>query len=367
MNILCLKTSLVKGINIITKAVASRSTTPILECCLLVAKNNNLTLKAYDLEIAIQTTPIEADVLEEGSIAIEAKTLFDIVKRVPQEKLEIIVDDKNLVTIKSGTSEFKILGYDGSEFPELPEITKDEPYKIPATQLKDMIKQTIFSISKDDTRPQLRGGLLEIKDNSLRLVCVDGFRISYRHFPFIHNSNAKTIIPEKTLKEISQILPDENDNFVDIYISDRHILLETSECIIISSLIEGEFLNYEGMFTRESTTTITINKNPFIDCIERATTISKDAKKNPIRLNIENGNIIVTSNTEIGSSYEEIEAEQDGPALEIGFNPRYIIDALRVIEGDTVNMFFTTSLSPCIIQEPEGQEFKYLVLPLRIR
>ena len=371
MRIVCGKSALVESINIVSKAVGSKATQPILECCLLTADSTNgFKLTANDMELAIESKGIESDILEDGSIALDSKVFFDIVRRLPGSDVEIYTDDKNLAIIKSGKSEFKILGMGSEEFPAMPLALADmdDGHTISAAEFKNMIRQTVFSVSQDTSRPVLCGELMEISGGTIKMVSVDGFRISLRKYDFESGENdIKVIIPGKTLNEISKILPTDADAVVSIHATDRHILFDLENCTIVSRLLEGEFINYENMFTKEAETIVNIDRATLFECIERAALISRDAKKSPVKLKIENGEVVITSNTEVGTSYEEMVAEQNGPGLEIAFNPRYISDVLRVLECDGITMEFTTPLSPCIIKVEGSDDYRYLVLPLRLR
>ena len=368
MRIICAKNMLVENINIVSRAVTGRASQPILECCLLTAVNGSFKLMANDMEMAIETKDIKAEVLENGAVALDSRVFFDIVRRLPDDSVEIHVDEKNLAVIKSGKSEFKILGMNSEEFPALPEVEKEHTYSLPSHELKDMIRQTIFSVSQDISKPVLCGELLEIDKTCAKLVSVDGFRISLRKFDFESGGkDVKVVIPGKTLNEIGKILPVEADSVTSFYVTDKHILFELENCIVVSRLLEGEFIKYDNMFTKETETTVNIDRRDLLDCIERATLISRDSKKSPVKLKIAEGHIVVTSNTEMGTSYEEIGAEQDGPDLEIAFNPRYLTDVLKVLDYERISMEFSTALSPCVIEVEGSEDYKYLVLPLRLR
>jgi len=320
------------------------------------------------MEMAIETKAIEAEVLESGAVALDARVFFDIVRRLPGDDVEIYADDKNLTVISSGKSEFKILGMDGGEFPVLPDVEKEHTYNLPSPEFKDMIRQTIFSVSTDISKPILCGQLLEIDETCAKLVSVDGFRISLRKFDFKNSAkSAKVVIPAKALGEIGKILPVEEDSTVSFYITDKHILFDMANCIVVSRLLEGEFIKYENMFTKETETTVNIDRRDLLDCIERATLISRDSKKSPVKLKISEGRIEATSNTEMGTSFEEIGVEQDGPDLEIAFNPRYLTDVLKVLDYERISMEFSSALSPCVIMVEGSDDYKYLVLPLRLR
>lgn len=368
MRIICAKNLLVESINIVSRAVTGRAGQPILECCLLTATDGGFKLMANDMEMAIETKKIEVEVLENGSIALDARVFFDIVRRLPGDSVEIYADDKNLTVIKSGKSEFKVLGMNAEEFPALPEVEKEHSYSLPSPELKDMIRQTIFSVSQDISKPVLCGELLEIDENCAKLVSVDGFRISLRSFEFKNeNGRAKVVIPAKTLGEIGKILSADSDSVTSFYVTDKHILFDMENCIVVSRLLEGEFIKYENMFTRETETTINVDRRDLLDCIERATLISRDSKKSPVKLQLSEGRMEVTSNTEMGASYEELGVEQDGPDLEIAFNPRYLTDVLKVLDYERISMEFSTQLSPCVIKVEGSENYKYLILPLRLR
>jgi len=341
---------------------------PILECCLLTASDDGFKIMANDMEMVIETKEIEADILGNGSVALDSRVFFDIVRRLPGNEVEIHVDDKNLTLIKSGKSEFKILGINADEFPALPQVDMDDAFSLPSLELKNMIRQTIFSVSQDISKPVLCGELLEINDDCTKLVSVDGFRLSLRKHDFDNGGKtAKIVIPGKTLNEIGKILSADVDSVTYFYISDKHILFNLDNCIVVSRLIEGEFINYEQMFVKEAETLVNVDRTDLLECIERATLISKDSKKSPVKLKLEEGRIVVTSNSEMGTSYEEVAVEQDGHDLEIGFNPRFLTDVLKALDYERITMGFTTSLSPCIIMVEGSEDYKYLVVPLRLR
>jgi len=367
MQIVCDKQVLLEYINIVSKAVSPRTTLPILECVLLVADENGFRMLGNDLELGIESGAIEATVIEQGSVALDARMLGEIVRRLPGTTATIQTDDKFVTTIKSGKSEFKIAGQSGSEFPFLPAVEQTEPYVISAVELKNMIRQTIFSVSTDDTKPALTGELLEIKNNVVKLVSVDGFRISLRLLrPEAECGNLRAIIPAKTLNELSKILPGDNDAMVSIFHSERHILFALDQFILVSRVIDGDFISYENVFTDDYTTMISVEREIFVDALERASLIiSKVARRDSVRIKIAEGQAIITSKTDIGASYDELPITQDGLDLDIAFNPRYLIDALKAMEAEVVELQFTTPLSPCIIKGEGCDLQKYLILPVR--
>ncbi len=373
MIINCDKNELLNKINIVSKAVASKTTRPILECILVCADSKGLRLTANNMELGIETDNMkQAEIEEKGSIAVEAKLFVEIIRNMPDDFIKILTDENNRMTIKSGKSEFKILGLPGEDFPQMPIVEKSVKYETKASILKNMIKQTIFAVAFDESKPVFTGELLEIKNDSFNIVAVDGFRVSFRKTAIENkNENVSVVVPAKTLTEISRILDDEEE-IVSMYFNYNTVLFETEKFIMVSRLIEGDFLKYEQSFINEHNTAIEVNKNEFLSSIERATLVSKDAKKNPVELNITDNNLVITSNTDIGMSYEEVSANTEGDDLKIGFNPKYLIDALKAIDDERIVIKFMSELSPCIIESVDSDDekedsYKYLILPLRIR
>ncbi len=368
MNIKCEKNILLNNINIVLKSVASRTTLPILECILLIADKEGFRLISNDLELGIETSNIEADILEKGMVALEAKIFSDIIRSMPDGDISITVDEKNVAVIKNGKTEFKILGQNGEEFPTLDKVEKEEKYSISSSLLKNMIKQTKFSVSTDESKPVLTGELIEIKEGNLNIVAIDGFRVSFRCTNISKDfKNAEVVVPAKALNEIIKILSDKEDSIVNLYFNDNHILFELDSCIIVSRLLEGEFLKYEQIFTEDYNTRIKLDRVNFLNSLERASLISKDNKKTPVKLEIKNDeSLVITSNTEFGTSYEELSIDLEGEGLSIAFNPRYLIEALKAIDDEKILIQFMTSLSPCIIKGIDNSDYKYLILPLKI-
>lgn len=368
MKIICAKEVLAENINIVSKAVSNKTTLNILECILMISDDHGFRMIGNDLALGIETAPIAAETVEKGSVALEARIFADIIRRLPDADITIISDEKNITTIQCGKSEFKILGQPGEEFPFLTKVERNDQVRISSAEFRDMIRQTIFSVAADDSKPAMTGELLQISHETMTLVSVDGFRISIKTTAFnLDNGELSVIIPAKTLSEISKIVSAESDQMMTLYFSDKHVLFELDSCIVVSRLLEGDFINYENLFTDDFTTLVTVNRDELLTCLDRASLISKDAKKNPIKIDIQNSKMVITSNTEIGTSHEELSIETDGIPLEIAFNPRYLIECLKVMSDDRVVIQFTTPLSPCIIKGAENTSYKYLILPLRIK
>lgn len=357
------KDTLIENLNIVLKAVSNKVTMPILECVLLEAYNNTLKLTSTDLELGIETGKTDSFVNEEGSICLNARQFYEIVRSLPEDEV-IIKSEKDICFIKSGKSEFKLYYLKSDEFPKLPKIERENKYQIEGSVLKNIIRQTIFSVSTDESKMVLTGEKIEITDNLLKIVAIDGFRVSYRELNINNNyEDIEVVVPSKALNEISKIISDKEN--VNLYFTDSHILFECEKCIVVSRLLEGNFLRYEQFFGNESTTKVKVNVKNLLSAIERASLISNQLKKTPVLLKIERSVMTINSNTQTGTFYEEIPVETEGNEMEITFNPRFICDALRVIEDEEVKLFFNTNLNPCIIRGIEDNSYKYLILPLR--
>ena len=371
MKIICDRDILSENISIAQKAVSTRTTLQILECVLIFANSEKgLKIIGNDLEIGIETKSIDAEIIEEGSVAVDAKMFFDIIRRLPSGNVTVQSDENNILTIKCKKTEFKVLGQSGEEFPFLPEIKKSEPYYIQAGAFKNIIRQTIFSVAVDDSKPVMTGELMEIKDGMLKLVAIDGFRVALREVELVEideERKEKVVIPSKALNEINKLLPPEKEEMVAIYVSEKHVLFELENCVVVSRLLEGDFINYENIFSSDYSTLVYVNREELLSCVERTSLISKEVKKSPVKLNVLPDKMEVTSFTELGNAYDELEVSIDGIPIEIAFNPRYLIEALKAIDEDEICVQFTTPLSPCVIRHEEISSYKYLVLPLRLK
>ncbi len=366
MKISCQKSDLLNGVNTSLKAVSTRTTLPILQCILLQATGDTFKLVSNDLELGIESY-VKANIIESGSIAIDAKIFSEIVKKLPDAEVDITVDESNLTTIICQKSIFKIPGQSGTEFIQLPQITKDKNISMSQSVLKEMIHQTIFSIAVKEIKPILTGELLEIKDNAFSIVSMDGYRISIRQVAFTESfEDTSVVVPGKTLNEISKILSGDESEMLSVYFTDKHILFELEDSIVVSRLLEGEYPKYASLFSADYDTLITVDRRNLMMSIERAALIARESKKSPIKMEIRDNNLAITSNTELGNVHEEMSIEQEGQNLEIAFNPRYMIDSLKAIDDETICLQFTNALNPCIIRQEQGEEFKYLILPIRL-
>ena len=363
MKLICSKTNLQKGVNIVSKAVPTRTTMAILECILIDASTNEIKLTANDMELGI-ATKIEGEIIERGIIALDAKIFSEIVRKLPDSEVVIETDASFKTSISCEKAQFNIVGKSGEDFSYIPYIEKNEPIILTQFTLKEVIRQTIFSISDNDSNKLMTGELFEINENQLRVVSLDGHRISIRFINMKnHYDHKKVVVPGKTLQEISKIIPGNVEENVEIYISDNHIMFQFESTTVVSRLIEGEFFKIDQMLSSDYETKVTVNKRELLDCIDRSTLLVKEGEKKPIIMGVNNNNMELKINSFIGSMHEEIDVVKEGKDILIGFNPKFFIDALRVIDSDEVSLYMVNPKAPCFIKDDEGK-FIYLILPV---
>ena len=363
MKIVCNKSDLVKGVNIVSKAVPGKTTMPILECILIDATTDIIKLTANDMELGIQTE-IAGEIIDRGMIAIDAKIFSEIVRKLPDNEVSIETDDRLQTTIVCEKAKFDISGKPGNEFAYLPIIEKDDSIAISQFTLKEIIRQTIFSIADTESNKLMTGELFEIKDNVLRVASLDGHRISIRKIELKNPvSDYKMVVPGKTLIEISKILSGEAESMVEISYTNNHIVFEFDNTIVVSRLIEGEYFKIDQMLSSDYDTKVRINKKEFLNCIDRATLLIKEGDKKPIIIDIQDEMMELKIKSQIGSMNEEIMISKDGKDLLIGFNPKFLIDALRVIDDEEVTLYLMNAKAPCFIKD-ETESYIYLILPV---
>ena len=363
MKIVCSKSNLAKGVSTVLKAVPSKTTMPILECILIDATMDIIKLTANDMELGIQTE-IDGDIIEHGMIAIDAKIFSEIVRKLPDNDVTIETESNLQTTITCEKAKFDISGKPGDEFSYLPSIEKEESISISQFTLKEIIRQTIFSISDTESNKLMTGELFEIKNNTLRVVSLDGHRISIRKIELKDDvTDKKLIVPGKTLIEISKILSGEVENIVDISYTNNHIVFEFDRTIVVSRLIEGEYFKIDQMLSSDYDTKVKINKKELLNCIDRATLLIKEGDKKPIIITIGDEIMELKIKSQIGSMNEEIYITKEGKDLMIGFNPKFLIDALRVIEDEEVTLYLMNAKAPCFIKDEE-ETYIYLILPV---
>ena len=360
------KDALVNGITIVMKAVPSKSTMSILECILLDALGSEIKLTGNDMELGIETK-VEGEILEHGRIALDAKLFSEITRRLSSESAaEITIESDSMMNtvIRCENSVFKIQGRDPEEFAYLPYIEKDRYICLSQFTLKEVIQQTIFSISPNDSNKMMSGELFEVSENQLQVVSLDGHRISIRKVRLKdHYDDLKVIVPGKTLSEVSKILGGDNEKEVLIYFSENHILFEFDNTVVISRLIEGEYFRISQMLSSDYETKVTVRKKELLDAIERATILIRENDKKPLIINITETDMELKLNSSYGSMNAQLMIHKTGKDIMIGFNPRFLIDALRAIGDEEIHMYLMNPKSPCFIKDDE-ENYIYLILPV---
>lgn len=359
------KDKLCEALQGVSRAVSSKSTILALEGILLKAKGSSLSLTGYDLELGITTT-IHADVEKEGEIILSAKLLSDMIRRMPLDSVTIDSDEKLLTKITSGAAEYTILGLDPQEFPELPSVTGENAAVIDGQTLRSMIDQTQFAIATSDAKPVHKGSLFEIRGNVLTVVSVDGFRLALRREPLLETEEQNFVVPGKTLSEVSKLLSDP-DSKVEMSISKKYIVFQIGGYRVISRLLEGEFLDYKAAIPPESPTQVHLSTRSFMDSIERISLLISDKLRSPLRLSFAAQALRLSCSTAIGKANDEISCNKTGDDVEMGFNSKYLLDALRASASDEVILQLSGSLSPMKIVPKEGESFLFLILPVRLK
>ena len=363
MKLICSKANLVQGVNIVMKAVPSKTTMAILECILIDATTNEIKFTANDMELGIETK-IEGDIISKGVVALDAKIFSEIVRKLPDNEVSIETDENYRTTITCEKAVFTIAGKSGEDFSYLPTIEKNKFIYLSQFTLKEVIRQTIFSIADNDTNKIMTGELFEVTGNELKVVSLDGHRISIRKIELKDSfDDISVIVPGKTLNEISKILSGGTEDEVRIFFTSNHIVFEFDKTVVVSRLIEGKYFNINQMLSSDYETKISINKKEFLNCIDRATLLVKEGDKKPIIINITDGDLELKITSVVGTMNENIDIVKDGKDIMIGFNPRFLIDALRVIDDEEINIYLVNPKAPCFIKDAE-EKYIYLILPV---
>ena len=315
------------------------------------------------MELGIETK-IDGEILEKGIIALDAKIFLEIVRKLPDNDISVETNDCFKTTIICEKAKFNIIGKAGDDFSYLPEIEKNDYITISQFTLKEIVRQTIFSISDSDVNKLMSGELFEIQENELKVVSLDGHRISIRKIELKQiYPNIKVVVPGKTLNEISKIVSGDVDKEINIFFTEKHIVFEFDETIVVSRLLEGEYFKIDQMLSNDYETKIQINKKELLDCIDRATLLVKEGDKKPIIINITNTFMELKMNSFVGSMNETIDIEKEGKDILIGFNPKFLIDALKVIDDEIVTIYYVNPKAPCFIKDNE-ERYIYLILPV---
>ena len=367
MKFSCEKALLQAAISTTSRAVSPKSSIPALEGILLEA-GNDLRLTGYNLETGIRTI-VPADIREEGTLVLGARLFGEIVRKLPDD-IVTFQSENYMVNIKCVMSEFNILGTDPEEFPELPTVEYQNSLILPQSRLKAMISQTLFAVSDNESRPIHTGSLFEVDSNGLTIVSVDGYRLALRHEAIDKKEGAETfsfVVPGAALSEVEKICSDV-DEPASVTQGARHVMFKVGDTMLVSRRLEGEFLAYLQAIPRNNTIHVEGETRALLSSIDRVSLIISDKLKSPLRCVFDSNLLKISTKTAIGDAYDECPLSGDGGGLEIGFNNKYLMDALKAAPADKVRLELTTGVSPCVILPTEGEEnFLYMVLPVRLK
>jgi len=364
MIFICEKQKLQEGVLITQKAITGKSTMPVLEGIYIKATKKEITLIGSDMDVSIETI-VEANVIEEGTVVIDSKIFGEIIRKLPNSQVRIERIENDTLQISCEKSVFNVVYMNADEFPSLPQIDEAKQIQIPQNILKNMIKSTSFAVALDETRPILQGILFEMKNRKLNLVALDGYRLAIKTEYLDSDFDIEVVIPGKTLNEVSKIL-DDIETIVNITFSSNHILFNLNKTRIISRLLDGKFVNYNSLLPQEHKLLVEVNKQDLQNGIERASLMAKDGNSNLIKLEVQQENLVITSNSQLGKVREEVGITMQGEGIQIAFNSRYLLDVLKNMEEDVVVLEMTSSVTPCIIKAKETDSYRYLVLPVRL-
>ena len=362
----CEKSLLASAIEGVSRAITNRSAIPVLEGVYLKAEGFNLTLTGYDMEMGITTT-IECNVLVPGETVLDAKLLLSMVSRMPAGDVRIELTDDGQAIISGGVAEFEIPALNASDYPSLPVTGADNTMTIPTSMMRELIEKTIYAVSQDDKKPAHTGELFVIEPGSLTIVALDGYRLAIIQRDVECTRDIRIIIPAKTLQELLKIMGGPDDP-VKIDANRRYVVFTTNGYTIMSRLIEGDFLNYESVIPKDKRTRVTVDCKTFINTIERASLIITERLKNPLRITFGEDKVTVRCQTPLGKVVDEFApVEMTGDPVEIGFNNRYLLDAMRYSKCERMVLEINGPLSPVKILPEDGKDFIYLVLPVRFK
>ena len=365
MKFRCDGLELSEAISVVSKAISSKTTSQILEGIKIVCENDKLILSATDLEMSIEKT-IRAEVESNGETVVPGRLFGEYIKKLTNQQLECELNERNQLKITYTDSEGCLQCMEINEFPQITELEKDSYFEISKEDFKSLINNVFYAVAQDDSRPILKGILIETEGTNIKAVAVDGCRLSISNKKLaMSTSDFKIIIPGKNLNEIVKMM--DNEGNIKIYVHSNNIMVDLGDTIVINRLIDGQFINYRQIVPKDFSTVVTINKEQLEDAIDRASVLSRIDKNNLVKFDIKEKNLMLTSNSEIGNTKENITVGVKGNDLTISFNSKYFSDCLRVIDNPYVKMNFNSQIQPCVITPCEGEDFVFLILPVKSR
>lgn len=367
MKLNCEKAMLGEALTNVSRVIAGKSSLPALEGVQLKAYGETLTLTGYDMEAGI-TTSIAAAVEEEGEIVLPAKLFSDMIRKLACETVRIGVGEGNLTEIAGGAAQFSIMGIPSEDFPELPQVSDGESVRFSQGALRSMIEQTLFAVAGTDAKPVHTGSLFDLEEGKLNLVSVDGYRLAMRSEPVETIQQMRFIVPGKVLGEIVKMLKDDREEEATLTVSKRHILFDVGSYLMVSRLLEGDFLDYKTSLPQGYKSLVTVNTREMIEGVERASLLISDRLRSPLRVNFgEDDLVTIACSTPLGKSFDQVSCKIEGESFEMGFNNKYMLDALKAADSDEVRIELSGPLAPIKILPPQGEDFLFLVLPVRLK
>lgn len=354
-----------EAVNNVSRAVPAKSPVSALEGIKMYLNKNELELTGYDMELAISTR-ITVDSEDHGEFIVSARLFAEIVRKLPSERVDIEINEKMQTTITCQSAQYSIIALSADEYPNLPDYDTSDSFTLPQSVLKNMIGQTIFAVSVSDNKPILTGELFDIRDGIFNLVAIDGFRLAVRTEKLDTQDNYNFVVKSKALSEISKLLKDE-DIPVTVYVSRKHVVFDINGYMVISRLLEGEFHNYKKSIPENFTTEVILNTRNLITSLERCLLLIVEQTKAPVRCSFGDGQLKISISTDLGKLSDDFPIDVTGNKLELGFNCKYLIDAIKATESDKVKILLNSSTSPMKIVPVDGDAYTFLVLPVRLK
>ena len=365
MNLKFQKAQLVNALSIVMKAVSTKTSSVILESILISASDNRVVLDATDTELSIQTE-VDAVIVKAGGVVLNAKLFSEIVRKFDgtESLIELDVDNDFKTTIRCEQAVFNIMGIDPVEFIPMPKIDRDAFISLSQFSLKEVIRQTEFSTAISDINRMMGGELIDVKNNVAKFVTLDGHRMSIRNIELMGEyEDQKCVVPIKSLQEVMRIIDSDTQKNVNIYFSKDHILFEFDRTLVLSRILDGEFFRIESMLSNDYDTKVNVSRLKLQSAIEQSMILIRENEHKPMILDIENGMLKLSVNSSLGFMDAKVNIEKSGSDLKIAFNPKFLVDALKVIDDDFVNIYFTNAKSPCFIRDDKNT-YTYLILPV---
>jgi DNA polymerase-3 subunit beta len=365
MKFRCDGLELSEAISVVSKAISSKTTSQILEGIKMVCAEDKLILSATDLEMSVEKT-IRAEVDNAGETVVPGRLFGEYIKKLTNEQICCELNEKNQLKISYTDSEGCLQCMEISEFPQIKEVEKKDYFEVGKEDFKKLINNVYYAVAQDDSRPNLKGILIETTGTNIRAVAVDGCRLSIANKTLVSSTaDFKIIVPGKNIYEIMKMM--DNEGSIKVYVHTNNIMVDLGDTIVINRLIEGKFINYKEILPKDFSTVVTINKEMLENAIDRASVLSRIDKNNLVKFDIKEKNLMLTSASEIGNTKENITVSVKGNDLNISFNSKYFSDCLRVIDNDNVKINLNTTILPCVITPCEGEDFAFLILPVKAR